>query len=228
MFQDLIKGIYTQHIDSSDGSYLALVEGYITEHAQKSDIVSYQWLEAWMDSTVSNPVLSDQGVYYFPMHKERFYEAYCEAMTGHITEQIKAHGYDDIGDVLALIEPQEHSNLSDIEFAYAKEFYSIVSEEPDELLNFLMFCFCRANSIDTSSIDTNLNGQYSIMAAAHNERVALYTAIYDILTGKRIEPAAAATITSNWGPCILHLFSENDIERRRAERELTRKVTIPL
>ena len=103
-----------------------------------------------------------------------------------------------------------------------------MGEEPAELLGWLAYMYAEKYGINTDSIDTNLNGNYSIMAAAHNERTSLYRAITRLVMGEHISPQERASITTNWGPHVLHLFSHNEIEQRRAENNLTQIVRVAL
>jgi hypothetical protein len=228
MFKEIIKHIYLCHYQDAEGSYLQLLSDFIEPSLEPGDIKSYQWLEAWMESTVDQAEMTDQGVYYFPMRKEVFYDMYGASLKQDIIERLAEYDIHDIGDALVLMEPGKNAELSDVEYGYAKKFYEIVTEEPDELLGFLLFAYCKKKGIPRNSIDTNLNGKYSVMAAAHNERISLFGAVTDLIDGQDVEPGRVATITSNWGACIPHLFCKNEIERLRAERELTRKVTLSL
>lgn len=229
MYLDIVKQLYQEHCYLPAGKYFCLFESFVEKHIGDTEIKSYQWLEAWLEKTADDAELTDQGVFHFPLLKELFYEDYCKTLSVEIAAQLRRYGISSIEDAFKQVEVDiELSNLSALEYSYGKHFYHLMGEEPAELLDWLAYMYAYKYEINTGSIDTNQNGNYSVMAAAHNERTSLYRAITRLMMGEHISPQESANITSNWAPHVLHLFSHNEIEQRRAEKGLTQAIRVSL
>lgn len=227
MYQDIMRTLYQEHCYLPAGKYFRLFENFVENHVKKTEIKSYQWLEAWLEKTTNDAELTDQGVFYFPLIREIFYECYCKALSDEILVQLENYQIFSIEAAFQQVEVDiKQSGLSNIEYSYGKLFFQVMGEEPTELLEWLTHMYAEKNHISTASIDTNLSGNYSIVAAAHNERTSLYRSITRLVMGEQISPQESAKITANWGSHILHLFSNNEIEQHRAERELTQNVRL--